>query len=328
MTRSRAITWEGFHNARDLGGLPTRDGRRTRFGAAIRSADLRFVTPRGWRAAYEAGVRTIVDLRNHDEIRPDAGHRRTELAGSAQFIAAEAGSLAPPGMERVEAPLDGIEDVGFWQHLNAEGLNGTPLYYRPFLDGKADRCAAVITAIALARPGGVLFHCSAGRDRTGLVALLLLSMVDVEPETVADDYELTAEPLKALYTAMGREDEGPGLAQALAAGHDCARRPSRHPRWLRLARVSARRRGQAGGSGGGGTPSREVTALGSGIFRPAGAHGGTSPRGGRTRAPRSPTPPSSRPTGRRATPVPAWSADLTEMAPLARCDQAQDPLGR
>lgn len=63
----RSITWEGFYNARDLGGLATRDGRMTRPGALVRSADLRFVTEAGWRAAYDAGIRTIIDLRNDDE---------------------------------------------------------------------------------------------------------------------------------------------------------------------------------------------------------------------------------------------------------------------
>jgi protein-tyrosine phosphatase len=70
VTVSREPPWEGFFNTRDLGGLPTRTGRTTRFGAFIRAADLRFVPETGWHAAREAGVRTIVDLRNGDEIRP------------------------------------------------------------------------------------------------------------------------------------------------------------------------------------------------------------------------------------------------------------------
>jgi protein-tyrosine phosphatase len=74
----------------------------------------------------------------------------------------------------------------------------------------------VVTAIARATPGALLFHCGAGRDRTGLVALLLLALVDVEPDAIADDYEMTTEPLKALFAAMGREDDEPLVAQLLA----------------------------------------------------------------------------------------------------------------
>jgi len=137
MSSSRSVTWQGFRNTRDLGGLPTRDGGSTRRGALIRSADLRFVTRAGWQAARDAGVGTVVDLRNDDEIRPGAGQQLTELAGMAQFVASEDGRVAPPGMDRVEVPLDDIEDTAFWHHLNREGLNGTPLYYKLFLEHKA-----------------------------------------------------------------------------------------------------------------------------------------------------------------------------------------------
>jgi protein-tyrosine phosphatase len=59
-------------------------------------------------------------------------------------------------------PVDDVEDIGLWRRRNEEGLNGTPLYYRPFLDAKPERIAAALTAIAR-MPGGVIFHCGAGR---------------------------------------------------------------------------------------------------------------------------------------------------------------------
>lgn len=112
-------------------------------------------------------------------------------------------------------PLDGVEDTEFWRYLNDEQLNGTPLYYEPFLERKPDRCADAVAAVAHAKPGGVIFHCGAGRDRTGLLTLLLLALVDVEPELIAADYELSTELLRALFAALGREDQGPLLAQIL-----------------------------------------------------------------------------------------------------------------
>jgi hypothetical protein len=63
VSASREVTWEGFFNARDLGGLPTRDARMSDCGALIRSADPRFVTEAEWRTAHDAGVRTVIDLR-------------------------------------------------------------------------------------------------------------------------------------------------------------------------------------------------------------------------------------------------------------------------
>lgn len=216
MSASRDVAWDGFFNARDLGGLPTRGGRSTRFGAFFRSADLRFVTTAGWQAAREAGVRTVIDLRNEDEVASDAMSTSTDPMGSARFAPAAAVPDGPGDMDRLHVPVDGVDDTEMWRYLNEEKLNGTPLYYLPFLARKADRCAAVITAIAGTAPGGVLFHCGAGRDRTGLVALLLLALADVEPVAIAEDYQLTVEPLRALFAAMGRRDEQPSIERILA----------------------------------------------------------------------------------------------------------------
>ncbi|MDT8912261.1 tyrosine-protein phosphatase [Amycolatopsis sp. PS_44_ISF1] len=209
------MTWEGFFNTRDLGGLPTKSGDATSYGAFFRAADLRFVTETGWAQAHESGVRTILDLRNADEIRP-AETSLTTLAGSAQFAATPEGPTTPASFDRLEVPLDDIDDIEFWQHVNRERLNGSPLYYPIFLQRKAERCAAVIKAIAHTDPGGVLFHCAGGRDRTGLIALLLLTLADVEPDAIAADYALSAEALKALYAAMGTADQQPFIQGALA----------------------------------------------------------------------------------------------------------------
>jgi len=209
----REVPWEGFFNARDLGGLPTRDGV-TRRGALIRSAGVRFVTGGGWRSAYDAGVRTIVDLRNDSEVREDAP------AGSGP--AAVAGH-ARGGIERVWVPLDDVDDADLWRYLYDQRIDGTPMYYRPFLDRKAERCAAAVAAVARAKPGGVIFHCVAGRDRTGLLALLILALVDVDPEVIAADYALTTEALRPMFDLMGHEDEAPRIAQLLAAKRTTAR---------------------------------------------------------------------------------------------------------
>ncbi|WP_255410225.1 tyrosine-protein phosphatase [Amycolatopsis sp. CA-128772] len=120
---SRAVAWDGFHNTRDLGGLPVKTGGTTRRGAYYRAADLRFVTDAGWAQARDAGVRTVIDLRNPDEIRPTAGSP-TALAGSARFTAAAA-PVTPPGIDRVEVALDDIDDIELWRRINRERLNGT-----------------------------------------------------------------------------------------------------------------------------------------------------------------------------------------------------------
>jgi protein-tyrosine phosphatase len=81
--------------------------------------------------------------------------------------------------------LDNLTPAG-WSALRAHGI-------RPFMERKPDRCVAAVAAVADARPGGVLVHCSIGRDRTGLVTMLLLALVGVAPDDIAADYELSAD---------------------------------------------------------------------------------------------------------------------------------------
>jgi len=204
MFSDRVIRWEGFYNARDLGGLPTVTGGSTRYGRLIRSADTRFVTASGWEQALDAGVRVVLDLRNPDEVEPGSRPAATVGAGSFAVPAARAEAARPAGLQSILIPLDDVEDLGLWRRLNGEGLNGTPLYYRPFLEAKPERVAAALSAIAR-MPGGVIFHCGGGRDRTGLISLLLLALADVTPEAIVADYELTLGQLAPLYAALGLE---------------------------------------------------------------------------------------------------------------------------
>lgn len=209
----RAVPWEGFINARDLGGLPTRDGRQTRSGAFVRSADPRFVTAAGWQAAYDDGVRTLLDLRNPHEIRP--GATAPSPAGTSYAAPAE-GPATPPGITRVEVAIDDADDAALWNRIKDAGVNGTPLYYRPFLDAKPQRCAAAIQALAAAAPGTVLYHCAVGRDRTGLITLLLLTLAGVEPAAIADDYAASAPALAPVFSALGLSDQNTYIDGLLA----------------------------------------------------------------------------------------------------------------
>jgi protein tyrosine/serine phosphatase len=132
------------------------------------------LTPAGWAALREYGIRTIIDLRNDDEVGRE-----------------------PPGdgIRRVHLPLDGVdEDPEFWDTWAGGPQFGTPLYYGPHLERFPDRSARVIAAIAGAEPGGVLFHCVGGRDRTGQIAMLLLALCGVPPAEIAADYDRSGPP--------------------------------------------------------------------------------------------------------------------------------------
>ena len=169
------LDWSGSRNTRDLGGLPTASGGRTRPGALVRSASLQTLSAEGWDAAVAYGVRTVIDLRDDDEIGPDTAPRPSEIT-------------------TVQVPLDGSGDTEFWAEWRSGPQFGTPLYYGPHLSRMPERSAAVISAIARAKPGGVAFHCQGGRDRSGQIAMLVLALAGVSAADIAADYALSEGP--------------------------------------------------------------------------------------------------------------------------------------
>jgi protein-tyrosine phosphatase len=194
---TRHLDWEGFFNARDLGGLRARNGLTTRWGAVVRSEAPDRLTPAGWAALRDHGIRTIIDLRNPDECHAGIRHYPNEIT-------------------RIHVPLDDVGDTDLWRYISDSELDGTPLYFLPFMQRKPERCAAAIAAVANAEPGGVLIHCAAGRDRTGLVTLMLLAIAGVRADDIATDYELSAERLPAAFAALGVPDDGPIIREILA----------------------------------------------------------------------------------------------------------------
>jgi protein-tyrosine phosphatase len=185
--RTRRLAWEGVLNARDLGGYPTADGRQTRWGAIVRSDSLTALTSAGRQALLSYGVRSVVDLRLPAEV------------------ADQAHPFAEPGDHGIA-----YTNVSFLDPAAAPPEDVTTLAddYKRMLDRFQPQVAAVMAAIASAPEGGVLVHCAAGKDRTGLIAALVLGLVGVAPETIAADYALTAECLRP-REAMWLEN-GPG----------------------------------------------------------------------------------------------------------------------
>ncbi len=198
MDDDRRLTWPGAFNVRDLGGLPTADGRVTIRGAVVSADSLERLSAAGWEALSEHGVRTIVDLRNEDERGRDDAPR-------------------PPSLLTLTLALDQITASDFWTDWQDGPQFATPLYYAAHLQHFPERSAAVIAAIARADAGGVVFHCASGRDRSGQITMLLLSLVGVAPDVIAADYLLSEAGVCARCQASGRSDEGLELRAFLAA---------------------------------------------------------------------------------------------------------------
>jgi protein-tyrosine phosphatase len=173
----RILRWDGCTNVRDLGGLRTRNNQMTLWRAFVRSDTPARLTAAGWSALYDYGIRTIVTLRTH-------GMTEDKLNFASPYS----------DIATVQCAIEDVTDNEFVQQWATSELWATPLYYQDALQRWPGRHAAVFSAIAQAQPGGVLFHCIRGNDRTGIIALLLLALVSVTLEDMIADYELSPDP--------------------------------------------------------------------------------------------------------------------------------------
>jgi protein-tyrosine phosphatase len=160
----------GTANLRDLGGYAAGDGA-TRWRTIFRADALHRLGPAGRAALADLGVRAVIDLREHAEREQDPD----DLDGLPVAVHHE-----PLLLDRID-----IRQVRTLEQ-----------FYRDIADRCGHRLARVISL--LAADGGLpaVVHCSAGKDRTGLVFALLLAAVGVDDDTVVSDYRLTARFLK------------------------------------------------------------------------------------------------------------------------------------
>jgi protein tyrosine/serine phosphatase len=209
--RARLLGWEACYNARDLGGYATADGGRTRWGAFVRADNLRRLTASGRTALLSYGVRTVIDLRRAGELRVDPNPFAERAADAALPIYLN----LPLGLGADSADVAAVAAAG-------AGEAGSLLKMsRQVLDRYWRGIASVMTAIAAAPEGAVLFHCHAGKDRTGLVAALLLAIAGVPEPTIAKDYALSGPCLQPIYGQRLSQEPDPQkrarLAQMLSA---------------------------------------------------------------------------------------------------------------
>lgn len=170
--RGRDIGITRVPNLRDVGGYPAADGRQTRWGTLLRSGDLKRLADADRTVLAALPVRTVLDLREPGEAA-SAPDRLDGIGGPDRCA------------ERVPIPI-------FQGDLPADpGLTIAALY-RYTVDHHADTLAAAVGV--LAEPGALpaIVHCSAGKDRTGIVVALVLTVAGVERDVVVDDYAQSA----------------------------------------------------------------------------------------------------------------------------------------
>jgi protein-tyrosine phosphatase len=181
----RDLVWPGCLNVRDLGGLPTRDGGETRFGSVVRADSVRQLSDEGWRALVEHGVRTVIDLRGEDERADDPPAELPVGVVHVPFLSDNKADRDALG-EELDAAVAAAPDV----------TTSTRDVYLIFLTRFRSNVAAAVRAVANAPEGGVVIHCVGGKDRTGLLAALLLHLAGVDDQSIAADYALSEERLR------------------------------------------------------------------------------------------------------------------------------------
>ncbi|MDV6271865.1 tyrosine-protein phosphatase, partial [Rhodococcus globerulus] len=174
-------------NLRDLATVPLGSGR-IRDAIAFRSDDLSRLSTEYADRLWDRGIRTVIDLRSPGE----AAHTgRGPLAAHAIAyhhipLMAEAGTPAALNHQALYE-VTTAEQVGQW--------------YADLFEAAARQLATGLTVLALS-PGGTVFHCAAGKDRTGVFAAALLSAVGADSDAISDDYARTAVDLPRLHARV------------------------------------------------------------------------------------------------------------------------------
>lgn len=211
-------TVEGAVNLRDVGGYRTRDGRVVRHGRIYRSGMMHTITPAGLTTLRDVlGVRTVVDLRNAQELEADGVSPFRDYG--------IAWRNAPIGGETVTTPEERRERVKAYVANNVDWCES----YVNMTRRNAAAFRDLFEAMADGEGTPLVFHCSGGRDRTGVGAALLLSSLGVDDETIARDYALTGALLQPHVDCFQRQMEAVGMtreswARLLETNADAMRR--------------------------------------------------------------------------------------------------------
>ena len=169
LRRQAQLSLAGAINFRDLGGYHTVDGRRTRYGRVFRSNSLQEVTHADLKEIRERlRLVTVMDLRSPKEIGHDG-----------------VGPLVHESLRYINLPM--LQEKGDYQPGRIE--NGLVDRYLSYLQLAQESIVAALKTISEGQP--LLFHCSAGKDRTGVLAAVLLDCVGVDPEAIISDYAVS-----------------------------------------------------------------------------------------------------------------------------------------
>lgn len=208
----RDIILSGAANVRDLGGYKTMKGEVVSLKKAIRSAAIDQLTVKDSETLADYGVVKVVDFRSTSErqSQPDATIAHAENIFLPIFAEKNTQVSAAPTtlMEQIQAGQDAVSQMKeVYRHFVEEDYCRQS--YRKFLE---------ILLATEDKNQGVLFHCTAGKDRTGFAAALILGLLEVDQETILANYLETNQNLQAKTQAMLHQAQTAGANEAILTG--------------------------------------------------------------------------------------------------------------
>jgi protein tyrosine/serine phosphatase len=194
----RHLVWPDLLNARDLGGLRTATGEQTAWRRVVRADNLNKLALAGVAALVSYGVRTVIDLRDPRELETYPN----PLAAAP-----------PEGVRFVNVPLISAAE---WEAIKDPARMAEGYVLTAKLSHR--NIASALAAISDAAEGGVVMHCHAGKERTGIVAALLLALAGVPDATIADDWVASDAFLQPLYEEWLAGETDPTMRAKRAEG--------------------------------------------------------------------------------------------------------------
>jgi protein-tyrosine phosphatase len=176
---------EGAPNFRDLGGYPSGNGKQTVWRKVFRSQTLAQLSDGDVAQLKALGVKTVIDFRSDEEVRKEPSRLPEGLKILRLSINVGSNDTLQIMQRLMTGAVDSIQGVEFMQTANRRFATEFTSQYREFFN-------------ILLQPENypVVFHCTAGKDRTGFAAAMLLSALDADWDTVMNDYLLTNQYLK------------------------------------------------------------------------------------------------------------------------------------
>ena len=177
----KRIPLEGSNNFRDIGGIPTRDGRYVRWGQVYRSDRLSALTENDLKYLESLGLRTVYDFRSEKEVAedPDLLPEGTEIEYINEPIIFDVEDTTNLRARIVSGEIEATETSEILVTGNKLFATDMAQRFKPFID------------CLLEGKGPIVYHCTSGKDRTGFATMLLLSALNVGRDTILHDYLLS-----------------------------------------------------------------------------------------------------------------------------------------